>query len=404
MPLRFFRVPRVLGRGAGRRPGRPGAVRLDLLHHPVLPEHPGLLGARGGRPHAADDADDPVRRAPRRPAQRPRRLRAADDRRHAAGHVGLLGLAQMDVDTSYNPIWPFFILLGAGIALTMPSAVGARHERRRPDPVGHRLGRDQLVAAGRRRRRHRRAGLDHREGRGRQLARARAPPAALPKGHAAAGAGGRRPDGARRPGGRRRRRPAPPMRSSHGMQVVDVRRRRALPRRRRPGRHRAPGARAPGARRAGARRGPRAGAARSRSERRPRAPSTRRRPAATAGRRRGASGRLRRPAPRRPPAAPRGYHCSVAMPRDGRAVGALGPHAGLGQRPRRRRRRAGSPGAAGARGVARGDDPALVVDERGRARPGGAARGRTGRRAAPRAGRWRRRRGSGRGRSPGRPR
>ena len=35
--------------------------------------------------------------------------------------VALLGLAQMDVGTSYNAIWPFFVLLGAGIALTMPS-------------------------------------------------------------------------------------------------------------------------------------------------------------------------------------------------------------------------------------------------------------------------------------------
>jgi hypothetical protein len=27
----------------------------------------------------------------------------------------------MEVDTSYNAIWPFFVLLGAGLALTMPS-------------------------------------------------------------------------------------------------------------------------------------------------------------------------------------------------------------------------------------------------------------------------------------------
>jgi EmrB/QacA subfamily drug resistance transporter len=35
--------------------------------------------------------------------------------------TALFGLAQMDVDTSYNAIWPFFVLLGAGLALTMPS-------------------------------------------------------------------------------------------------------------------------------------------------------------------------------------------------------------------------------------------------------------------------------------------
>jgi MFS family permease len=36
--------------------------------------------------------------------------------------TALLGLAQMDVDTSYNRIWPFFVLLGAGLAMTMPSS------------------------------------------------------------------------------------------------------------------------------------------------------------------------------------------------------------------------------------------------------------------------------------------
>ncbi len=35
--------------------------------------------------------------------------------------TALLGLAQMEVDTSYNAIWPFFVLLGGGLALTMPS-------------------------------------------------------------------------------------------------------------------------------------------------------------------------------------------------------------------------------------------------------------------------------------------
>ena len=40
---RLLQVPRVLRRGARGRPRRPRPLRLDLLHHPVLPEHPGLL-------------------------------------------------------------------------------------------------------------------------------------------------------------------------------------------------------------------------------------------------------------------------------------------------------------------------------------------------------------------------
>ena len=50
--------------------------------------------------------------------------------------VGLFGLAQLDVDSSYNAIWPFFILLGAGMALTMPAVSGAGHGGRRPDQAG----------------------------------------------------------------------------------------------------------------------------------------------------------------------------------------------------------------------------------------------------------------------------
>ena len=39
--------------------------------------------------------------------------------------VAMLGLAQVDADSSYNAIWPFFILLGGGLALTMPSSAAA---------------------------------------------------------------------------------------------------------------------------------------------------------------------------------------------------------------------------------------------------------------------------------------
>jgi EmrB/QacA subfamily drug resistance transporter len=34
---------------------------------------------------------------------------------------GLIGLSQIQVDTSYNAIWPFYVLMGAGLALTMPT-------------------------------------------------------------------------------------------------------------------------------------------------------------------------------------------------------------------------------------------------------------------------------------------
>jgi Na+/melibiose symporter-like transporter len=34
---------------------------------------------------------------------------------------GLVGLAQIRVDTSYNAIWPFYVLMGAGLAVTMPT-------------------------------------------------------------------------------------------------------------------------------------------------------------------------------------------------------------------------------------------------------------------------------------------
>jgi EmrB/QacA subfamily drug resistance transporter len=34
---------------------------------------------------------------------------------------GLVGLSQIQVDSSYNSIWPFYVLMGAGLALTMPT-------------------------------------------------------------------------------------------------------------------------------------------------------------------------------------------------------------------------------------------------------------------------------------------
>jgi MFS family permease len=37
------------------------------------------------------------------------------------GAGGLLGLTQLTVDTGYMEIWPFYILMGGGIALAMPS-------------------------------------------------------------------------------------------------------------------------------------------------------------------------------------------------------------------------------------------------------------------------------------------
>jgi EmrB/QacA subfamily drug resistance transporter len=34
---------------------------------------------------------------------------------------GLLGLSQLQVDSSYNMIWPFYVMMGVGLALTMPT-------------------------------------------------------------------------------------------------------------------------------------------------------------------------------------------------------------------------------------------------------------------------------------------
>jgi EmrB/QacA subfamily drug resistance transporter len=35
--------------------------------------------------------------------------------------AGLVGLSQIQVDSSYNQIWPFYVLMGGGLALTMPT-------------------------------------------------------------------------------------------------------------------------------------------------------------------------------------------------------------------------------------------------------------------------------------------
>jgi EmrB/QacA subfamily drug resistance transporter len=39
--------------------------------------------------------------------------------------IGMAGLANLDVGSSYNAMWPFFAVLGAGIALTMPALSSA---------------------------------------------------------------------------------------------------------------------------------------------------------------------------------------------------------------------------------------------------------------------------------------
>ena len=108
------------GRG-GRDAGRLRALRLDLLPGALLPERAGLLGPRGRRADAADDGRGIVcapiagklnARVGPRPLMTIGMLLAT---------VGLFGLSRMGLDTSYNAIWPFFVLLGAGISMTMPT-------------------------------------------------------------------------------------------------------------------------------------------------------------------------------------------------------------------------------------------------------------------------------------------
>ncbi len=43
----------------------------------------------------------------------------------AFASIGMFGLSRLGVSTSYNAIWPFYMLLGAGISLTMPSVSSA---------------------------------------------------------------------------------------------------------------------------------------------------------------------------------------------------------------------------------------------------------------------------------------
>ncbi|MGZ4431090.1 MAG: MFS transporter [Gaiellales bacterium] len=50
--------------------------------------------------------------------------------------LALIGLTQLQVDTSYNHIWPFFILMGAGISMTMPSVTSAAMGAVDPDKAG----------------------------------------------------------------------------------------------------------------------------------------------------------------------------------------------------------------------------------------------------------------------------
>jgi hypothetical protein len=38
--------------------------------------------------------------------------------------IGMLGLAQLGVHSSYNHLWPFFALIGIGMASTMPAVTG----------------------------------------------------------------------------------------------------------------------------------------------------------------------------------------------------------------------------------------------------------------------------------------
>ena len=43
----------------------------------------------------------------------------------AFASIGMFGLSQLTVSSSFNAIWPFYVLLGAGISLTMPSVSSA---------------------------------------------------------------------------------------------------------------------------------------------------------------------------------------------------------------------------------------------------------------------------------------
>jgi len=49
---------------------------------------------------------------------------------------GLLGLAQLSYDSSYHAIWPFYILMGVGLAMTMPAVSTAGMAAVDPDKAG----------------------------------------------------------------------------------------------------------------------------------------------------------------------------------------------------------------------------------------------------------------------------
>ncbi len=83
--------------------------------------------------------------------------------------VGLFALSRLGVNSSYNEIWPFQILMGAGMALTMPAVSSTGMAAVDPHPRRNRLGRDQRLPPGRRRLWHRSAGKRRCDARGQQL-------------------------------------------------------------------------------------------------------------------------------------------------------------------------------------------------------------------------------------------
>ncbi len=50
--------------------------------------------------------------------------------------AGLFGLAQLDVESSYHAIWPFYVLMGIGLALTMPAVSTAGMSAVHPSKAG----------------------------------------------------------------------------------------------------------------------------------------------------------------------------------------------------------------------------------------------------------------------------
>ena len=74
------------------------------------------------RRRPAAHRDDHAHRAPRpggcSRASRPRQLMTTGMLMLSGG---LVGLSQITVASSYNAIWPFYVIMGAGLALTMPT-------------------------------------------------------------------------------------------------------------------------------------------------------------------------------------------------------------------------------------------------------------------------------------------